>query len=817
MKNFILLIVSFFLFFQSAFSQIKVGRNQSFDANWKFKKGKGIEAKATNFNDTEWRKLDVPHDWSIEDLTDTPNDSTIEISIRGPFYKNNAGKNATAFTVGGTAWYRKTFTMDKNTNGKKVFIQFDGVYMNADIWINGHHLGNHPYGYTAFVYDLTEHLNPAGIQNVVAVEVKNEGYNSRWYSGSGIYRHVWLSVVNPTHIENWGVHIVSENVSDQSADIHFTTKIENSITNLSLTSEIYSTDNKLISTKTTEVSGNNKIEQIINIKNPKLWDIESPYLYRAKIILKQNGKVIDESSHNFGVRSIHFDAKSGFTLNGKNIKLKGGNIHHDNGPLGAAAIDRAEERKMELLKNNGYNAVRFAHNPYSQALLEACDRLGILVINEAFDMWNTNKTPDDYADYFKDWWQKDLTSIIQKDFNHPSVIIWSIGNEIPEIIDSTGHKTSKMLADFVRNLDSSRPVSNAIPFHLPLIARKKWDVTDPAFASLDVGGYNYASQYYEGDHKKFPERLMMATEYFPPKALENWNYVEKHPYVIGMFSWSAIDYLGEAGLGLSRLKNKSDKVGGFQETFMAPEWPIFNAYTGELDLIGNKKSASYYLDVVWRRSPIEIMIHRPIPAGKKEITGFYDFPDELKSWTWPGNENDTLQVRVFTRSSVVKLELNGKLIATQNLEKGSIVAKFNVPYTGGKLVARSYEGDKEIATETLATAGKPFAIRLKADRNIIKADKNDLSYIAVEIVDQAGNVVSNIDDRFIKYQISGNGSIAGVGNGNPRDMSSFQKPEKKVFQGKGLLIVQPTEKVGLIKITAKSQGLKTASLTIKTK
>jgi beta-galactosidase len=817
MKNFILLIVSFFLFFQSAFSQIKVGRNQSFDANWKFKKGKGIEAKATNFNDTEWRKLDVPHDWSIEDLTDTPNDSTIEISIRGPFYKNNAGKNATAFTVGGTAWYRKTFTMDKNTNGKKVFIQFDGVYMNADIWINGHHLGNHPYGYTAFVYDLTEHLNPAGIQNVVAVEVKNEGYNSRWYSGSGIYRHVWLSVVDPTYIANWGVQIVSENVSEQAADVHFTTRIENSVTNLSLTTEIYSTDNKLISTKTTEVSGNNKIEQIINIKNPKLWDIESPYLYRAKIILKQNGKVIDESSHNFGVRSIHFDAKSGFTLNGKNIKLKGGNIHHDNGPLGAAAIDRAEERKMELLKNNGYNAVRFAHNPYSQALLEACDRLGILVINEAFDMWNTNKTPDDYADYFKDWWQKDLTSIIQKDFNHPSVIIWSIGNEIPEIIDSTGHKTSKMLADFVRNLDSSRPISNAIPFHLPLIARKKWDVTDPAFASLDVGGYNYASQYYEGDHKKFPERLMMATEYFPPKALENWNYVEKHPYVIGMFSWSAIDYLGEAGLGLSRLKNKSDKVGGFQETFMAPEWPIFNAYTGELDLIGNKKSASYYLDVVWRRSPIEIMIHRPIPAGKKEITGFYDFPDELKSWTWPGNENDTLQVRVFTRSSVVKLELNGKLIATQNLEKGSIVAKFNVPYTGGKLVARSYEGDKEIATETLATAGKPFEIRLKADRNIIKADKNDLSYIAVEIVDQAGNVVSNIDDRFIKYQISGNGSIAGVGNGNPRDMSSFQKPEKKVFQGKGLLIVQPTEKVGLIKITAKSQGLKTASLTIKTK
>jgi beta-galactosidase len=815
MKNLIILIATYLIFFQTAFSQIKAGRNQLFDANWKFKKGNKIEAKEANFNDTDWRKLDVPHDWSIEDLAQNPTDSTI-----GPFYKKAIGKNGTAFTVGGTAWYRKHFVLDKSTKGKKVFIQFDGVYMNSDVWINGHHLGNHPNGYTAFVYDLTSYLNPAGKENVIAVQVKNEGDNSRWYSGSGIYRHVWLSVLNTSHIENWGVQIVSSKVSEQSAEISISTKIEKLIANVSLTTELYSADNKLVATNTRQISNENKVEQTIILKNPKLWDIENSYLYKAKITLKQNGKMIDEYTQNFGVRSIHFDVETGFTLNGKNVRLKGGNIHHDNGPLGAMAIDRAEERKIELLKKNGYNAVRFAHNPYSAELLDACDRLGILVINEAFDMWNVHKTPEDYATYFKDWWQKDLTSIVRKDFNHPSIIMWSIGNEIPEIIDSTGHKTSKMLADFVRNLDSSRPVINAIPFHLPLIARKKWDVTDPAFASLDVGGYNYATQYYEADHKKFPERIMVATEYFPPKALENWNYVEKHPYVIGMFSWSAIDYLGEAGLGLSRLKDKNIKsgiVGGFQETFMAPEWPIFNAYTGELDLIGNKKSASYYLDVVWRRSPIEMMVHRPIPAGKKEITGFYDFPDELKSWTWPGNENDTLQVRVFTRSSVVKLELNGKLIATQNLEKGSIVAKFNVPYTGGKLVARSYEGDKEIATETLASAGKPYAVRLKADRQTIKASKNDLAYIDVEIVDAAGNVVPNVDDLLVKFEIEGNGKIIGVGNGNPRDMSSFQKREKKVFQGRGLLIVQPTNKAGEITINAAADGLKATEITLKSK
>jgi beta-galactosidase len=823
MKNCIVLIIITLFSFQSTFSQIKAGRNQSFDANWKFQKSNKIDAKEANFNDSDWRKLDLPHDWSIEDLTENSTDSTTGISIRGPFYKRAIGKNATAFSVGGTAWYRKHFTLDKSTSGKKVSIQFDGVYMNSDVWLNEHHLGNHPNGYTAFVYDLSAFLNPAGKDNLIAVEVKNEGDNSRWYSGSGIYRHVWLSVINPTHIENWGVQIVSNKVSEQSAEISISTKIKNTASNITLTTELYSTDNKLVNSKSTDVSGKNKAEQMIILNNPKLWNIENPYLYKAKIILKQDGKIIDEYTQNFGVRSIHFDAETGFTLNGKNVKLKGGCIHHDNGPLGAMAIDRAEERKIELLKKNGYNAVRFAHNPYSQEILDACDRLGILVINEAFDMWNINKTPDDYADYFKDWWQKDLSSMIQKDFNHPSIIMWSIGNELPEVVDSLGYETSKKLADFVRNLDSTRPVTAAIPFHIPLIKRKKWDTTAPSFDALDVGGYNYATQYYESDHKKYPKRVMMATEYFPPKALENWNYVENNPYVIGVFSWAAIDYLGEAGIGLARLKDNTKKqaggmIGGdFVETFMSPQWPIFNSYTGELDMIGNKKSASYYLDVVWRRSKIEMMVHRPIPEGFKEQTGFYGFPDEMKSWTWNGHEKDSLQVRVFTRSASVKLELNGKIIAEKTLEKGSITATFTVPYTAGKLVARCFEGDKEVASETITTAGKPVAIRLKSDRATINANKNDLAYISVEIVDEFGNVVPSIDDFLVKFNIEGNGKIIGVGNGNSRDMSSFQKPEKKVFQGKGLVIVQPMGKAGEMKIKAYAVGLKTSQLTLKSK
>ena len=814
MKNTFGCLIIFFLSITQDFSQkaISIGRNQSFDEKWTFKKGKTTEPKNEIFDDSNWRKLDLPHDWSIEDLVNTPNDST-----GGPFSKNAVGKNATAFTVGGTAWYRKQFVLDKSTSGKKVFIQFDGVYMNSDVWINGHHLGNHPNGYTSFVYDLTSYLKPIGQKNVIAVEVKNEGDNSRWYAGSGIYRHVWLSVVNQTHIENWGVQIVSKNVSEQLADILITTKIENITANISMTTEIYSVDNKLITSKNTAISGKEKVEQTITLTNPKLWDIENPNLYRAKITLTQNGKKIDEYSQNFGIRSIKFDAETGFSLNGKTLKLRGACIHHDNGALGAAAYDRADERKIELLKNNGYNAVRLSHNPYSPQLLDACDRLGILVMDEAFDMWNTPKTPDDYSKYFKEWWEKDLTSLIQRDFNHPSVIMWSIGNEIPEIIDTLGVETTAKLAKFVHNLDDSRPVTNAIPSYIPISRKKDWDVTAPAFAGLDIGGYNYGYPYFEGDHKKYPQRIMVSTEYRPPIALENWNSVEKNPYVIGMFSWSGIDYLGEAGLGLARQRPANVKIESFQQAFMSPQFPIFTAYTGELDLIGNKKVASYYLDVVWRRSKIEMLVHRPIPKGMKEYPGYYGFPDEMKSWTWAGYENDSLQIRVFSRSSKVVLELNGKIIGEQIIPTGSITATFTIPYAAGKLVARCYEGDKEIASDTLTTAGKPSKIRLKADRTTIKADNNDLSFISVEIIDDVGNVVPQIDDVLVKYQITGNGSLVGVGNGNPRDMSSFQKPEKKVFQGKGLLIIKSTKKAGKIMINANAEGLKESILTIEAK
>jgi len=811
LKQTTILLISCLFAFQPAISQIKIQRNQSFDSGWKFMKGMEANAQDASFDDSSWRDVDVPHDWSIEDLSQNDSDSTL-----GPFHKNAVGKNNTGFTIGGTAWYRKHFSLDKAISNKVVYIQFDGVYMNSDVWINGHHLGNRPNGYASFVYDVTSFLSPAGKDNVIAVEVKNEGVNSRWYTGSGIYRHVWIHVVNKTHIENWGVQIVSDNVSAQSAGIGITARINNSSSDISLTTELYALNsNQMVSSTSTQVDGVKKVEQRIVLHNPKLWDLENPHLYKVRLILRQNNKMIDEYNQNFGVRTVKVDAEKGFVLNGKSVKLKGGCIHHDNGPLGSVAIDRAEERKIQLLKINGYNAVRLAHNPFSSELLEACDRLGILVINESFDVWNSQKTTDDYSKYFNEWWEKDLAANILKDINHPSIVMWSIGNEIPEIVNSTGHQTSLQLANAVHQLDPSRLVTNAIPFYLPLMKGLPWDVTAPAFATLDVGGYNYTSSQYVNDHKKYPSRVMVATEYFPPQALQEWNYVENNVYIVGMFSWSAMDYLGEAGLGLARLKKQDEKLAGFQQTFMMPEWPIFNAYTGELDLIGNKKSASYYLDVVWRNSPIEMLVHRPIPNGMKEVLGFYDFPDELKCWTWNGHENDSLQVRVFSRSSKVKLELNGKIIAEQTIPPGSITATFSIPYVPGKLTARCYDERLEVASETIATAGKPAAIRLKADRLDLKASKNDLAYIDVEIIDVGGNIVPNVDDILIKYRVTGNVTIAAVGNGNPRDMSSFVKPEKKVFHGKGLVILRPEASSRLITLHASAEGLQSATLTIK--
>ncbi|CAN5465276.1 glycoside hydrolase family 2 TIM barrel-domain containing protein [soil metagenome] len=801
-------------------------RTSSFDDNWLFEKDSTVNATQLRYNDGTWRKIDLPHDWSIEDLPNQMPDSIV-----GPFSKAAISQRDGGFLVGGTAWYRKHFIIDKASSNKKIFIQFDGVYMNADVWINGHHLGNHPYGYTSFSYELTPYLLQTGQSNVIAVRVKNEGRNSRWYSGAGIYRHVWLTTVDALHIDTWGTYITTPSVSGEAAAVAVETTIANNSPDapFTLLTEIFTTAGKLVATdkKINSASQDSviHISQSIAVSNPQLWSLEKPVLYYAKQKIIQQGKVIDETITTFGIRTIHFDAQTGFTLNGKTIKLHGGCIHHDNGPLGAAAIDRAEERKIELLKAQGYNAIRLSHNPPSPHLLDVCDRLGMLVIDEAFDMWEQSKNPQDYHLYFTEWNTKDIQSMVLRDRNHPAIIMWSIGNEIPEVIDSTGYVIGRQLSNTVHQLDTTRPVTMAIPLFVTLGKKgKTWDDTAPSFANLDVSGYNYAYLKYESDHEKYPGRVMYASEYFPNKGIDNWLKVEKLPYVIGSFSWTAMDYLGEAGLGAPRLIKEEPKAAGGglfgsggANPFLDPSWPIFNAYTGELDLIGNKKVNAYYLDVVWKRSPLEVLVHTLIPQGFKESNFYYNFPDQLKSWSFPGEEGKKMQVFIYSRAQKVTLELNGKIVGEQSMQPNNITARFDVPYEPGTIIAKSYFDGKQTGADTLTTVGKPVAIRLKADRNTIKANRNDLSYINVEVVDAKGNIVPYVDDLLIKYHVEGKGEIAGVANGNPADISSFQQPQKKVFHGRGLVIIRPKSNAGNILLKAKATGLAEGSIVIITK
>lgn len=805
----------------------KAGRN-NFDSDWRFLRDSISGAENPSFDDSSWRIVDLPHDWSIEDLPNQVNDSII-----GPFSKASIGKMGTGYTIGGTGWYRKTFTIGKDNMDKIAYLQFDGVYMNSDIWINGKHVGNHPYGYTSFYYDITPYLNQAGQPNVVAVQVKNTGRNARWYSGSGIYRHTWLTLDDPVHIGMWGECITTPVVTGKSADVEITTRLVNSrmedVTGILKVQIIDHSGNiagSAESMSTLKPGSSNDIKQKVTIDNPALWSTEDPNLYQALVTLSENNKENDHLNTTFGIRRIHFDALTGFTLNGVNIDLKGGCFHHDNGPLGSAAIDRAEERKIELLKKAGYNAIRCSHNPPSPYLLDACDRLGMLVIDEFADMWEKPKiSPDDYSRFFKQNWKKDVASMVLRDRNHPSVIMWSIGNEIPEAADTSGLRIATGLAAEVRSLDTSRAVTEAmVDFESFMTGKSGWDKQAPHMALLDVVGYNYGFTKYEADHKKFPGRVIAATEFMPPLSLENWEMSENLSYVIGNFSWTAMDYLGEAGTGLPRLidavpqksGSQSNPMAGMMVFFNPDSWPAFINYQGDLDLIGNRKAASFYQHVVWGTSKIEMLVHRPIPTGKKELVSPWGFPDELKSWSWTGHEGEKLQVHVYTRSQLVKLELNGKVIGEQAVDgKKSITATFDVPYEEGVLTARCFDKGQETASETLKTTGKPEAIRMTADRPVIRADRNDLAYVMVEITDGEGNVIPYADDIPVNFEISGNGKIAGVGNGNPVDLSSFQQPVKKVFQGKCLVIIRPYNIPGAIRLTARSEGLKEYSVEIK--
>ncbi|HEX7584422.1 MAG TPA: glycoside hydrolase family 2 TIM barrel-domain containing protein, partial [Prolixibacteraceae bacterium] len=729
-------------------------REQNFDSNWKFRLGDVRHADSVVFDDSQWRTVDLPHDWSIEDLPVVAGKKQI-----GPFSEDSEGKGSTGNVMGGIGWYRKTFTLDQSAKNKKVQICFDGVYMECNVWLNGQHLGFHSYGYTPFFYDLTPFLKPNGEKNTLAVWVNNPGKNSRWYSGSGIYRHVTMQITDLVNIPIWGTYITTPEVSADKATVKVETTVNNITSedvDVTVSTQILSPDGVAVSQTESAlktISGKNtKIEQLLEVKTPARWSVNSPKLYTAVNEIKFNGKTVDKKTTTFGIRSIEFSAEKGFLLNSEHILLKGGCMHHDNGPLGSATIDRAEERRVELMKKFGFNAIRTSHNPPSAQFLDACDRLGVLVIDEAFDHWQRPKNPEDYSNYFDKNHQEDIEAMVLRDRNHPSVILWSIGNEIPERADSSGLKITKELSSIIKNLDKTRPVTEAICEFWDKKGRP-WEDTAPAFALLDVGGYNYQWKRYEGDHEKFPQRMMVGTESVPKEAFENWQMVEKHPYVLGDFVWTAMDYLGESGIGHALISNDGKDL-------FSPGWPWYNSYCGDIDICGFKKPQSYFRDVVWKISNLEMAVHAPIPSGTKEIVSFWGWPDEQQSWNWAGNEGQKLQVNVYSNYPEVRLELNGKVIGTKTVSTDTkLTATFEVPYEAGELKAIAFKDGKEVETKLLKTTGKPSKIRLTADRSELKASRNDLSYVTVEVIDEAGNLVPNANLP-IQFKIEGAGELA---------------------------------------------------------
>ncbi len=799
------------------------GRDQPFDQDWLFYLGDIAGAELPSFDDSSWRRLDIPHDWSIEDLTppsETSGEGTIWVGGNaptrvGPFdVALSAGQEATGWVVGGIGWYRKHFRAEGAEGANAVSeVRFDGIYMNADVWLNGQHVGHQPYGYTSFACDLTPYLKRDG-ENILAVRVRNVGRNSRWYSGSGIYRHVWLTVTGKVRFPLWGVAVTTTKVTADISTVEVSLPVENrsdDSQSAALRTRVLEPQGEVVETWETTVDlppgGHSTLTRQFDVQSPRLWSVETPHLYRAEAELLVRGNRMDLTAVTFGIRSIEVDVDHGLRINSTVVKLKGGCVHHDNGILGAATIDRAEERRVEILKANGFNAIRTSHNPPSPAFLDACDRLGMMVIDEAFDCWTTAKIGDDedYHRYFHEWWERDITSMVRRDRNHPSVIFWSIGNEIDERNTPEGVAIAKQLHDAVKSIDPVRPVTMAVngPYdhNLP-----EWQANDPSFLHLDVGGYNYQWQQYELDHQRFPQRVMMGTESFPIEAYDSWRHAERLSYVLGDFVWTAIDYFGESAIRHTLLSQTP--------AWWRAQYPWFISYCGDIDAVGHKKPQSYYRDVLWGRSPLEMAVQRPLPSGRKETLASWGWLDELRSWTWPGVEGIPLNVRVYTTGDQVRLLLNGAEIGTKQVpESAQLIVEFAVPYAPGELRAEAFKDGKLLASQTLKTVGKPAGLRLSADRSTIRASRNDLAYVTVELVDAAGAPIPD-GVRTIDFSVEGVGELAAAGSANPKDVASFRQSTCRTFHGKCMAILRPTGRTGNIRLNAASKGLAPANVVV---
>lgn len=807
-------------------------RAVNFDKGWHFSLSDSPAMSSPAFDDSSWRVLNLPHDWAIE----------------GSFSEDNPSGTGGGALPGGVGWYRKTFRVPADMKGKQIYIDFDGAYMNATVYINGHELGTRPYGYASFSYDITPWLKPDG-ENVVAVRVDNaEQPNSRWYSGCGIYRHVWLRVLNPVHVAFWGTFVRQDNVSASQAGFTVITDVENSgrkgVRGV-LKTEVVAPDGLVVASDISPLrlkeGESSTVEQSMNFKNPLLWSVKAPNLYKVVSRIEIDGQTVDEYNTVTGFRNLEFDAEKGFSLNGERMKINGVCLHHDAGALGAVVNRAAIARQLSILKEMGVNAVRSSHNPPAPELLELCDSMGVMVMDETFDMWRKKKTSHDYARYFPEWHERDLRDLVVRDRNHPSIIIWSIGNEVLEqwsdaqadtlsleqanLILNFGHGKdmladesaplsvnsllTRKLADMTRELDPTRPVTAGC---------NEPDPGNHLFRSgaLDIIGFNYHDDWFKDVPKNFPGKPFIVTEsvsalqtrgYYrmPSDSMfvwpERWDKpfydpsfscssydnchvpwgnthegtmrnVEDNDFIMGQFVWTGFDYLGEP---------------------TPYGWPARSSYFGIVDLAGFPKDSYYMYQSRWR----------------PDMNVLHLFPH----WNWKEGEEVDMWA-YFNNADEVELFLNGESLGVRKPDEKSCHVMWRVPFTPGELVAVSRKDGREVMRDTVRTASEPYAIRLTPDRNEIKADGTDLSYVTVEVVDKDGNICPLAENE-ISFTVSGSGFNAGVDNGSPISLEPFKSDRRKAFYGKALVILQNNGEKGDITVKAASPGLKDANFTIK--
>jgi beta-galactosidase len=733
-----------------------------------------------------WRAVDLPHDWSIE-------------SPPSPGYTTGGGGG---FFPAGSGWYRKSFRAPEEWRQQNVSLYFGGVYRNAEIWLNGSKIGEHAYGYTPFRLELSPHLLFQDSNELVVRVVNEPQPNSRWYSGSGIYRPVWIEVRPEVHFEPESLFAATTRLTERRAAVRVTASIANAGQlqgGESVEFKLFGPDSKAVASSLVSLE-NPKIEEgenlavTFDVSNPMLWSPDSPNLYRLQASLWRMNEVVETVEASIGLRAFRWSSNRGLQINGVPVELFGGNVHHDHGPLGAAAYTEAEWRKARILRDTGFNAVRTAHNPPSDAFLAACDHLGLLVIDEAFDGWAVHKTAHDYADDFAESWEDDLRAMVLRDRNHPSVVMWSIGNEVYERGDASGIEIAHRMAAAVRELDTTRPLTIGLN---GLGKNGDWSRLDTIFDALGAAGYNYELERHANDHERRPNRIIYASESYQNEAFANWKISSEHSYVIGDFVWSAIDYLGEAGIG--RVFPSSEEA---RPHWVGDHYPYHGAVSGDIGITGNRKPISHYRNIVWDRGEtLYAAVLVPTPDGQDWNLTKWSVPPALATWTWPGQAGRALTLEVYSRHPDVAVFLDGELLGTAPTTAAQeFRARFSIPYRPGRIEVVA--GDEEFVLET---AQAPAALRFVDPAGLRIRAGQDVYFAMVEIADSAGTW-HPAADRPIRFSISG-GEILAIGSDDLAATESYRDNPRQSYQGRSMVVFSVAADAPEVMLRAEAEGL----------